>query len=62
MNDKDHKVKILLDKSMMETEIVNYHPLLNTMTVSLKPADLLKFIETTGHEAHIVDLSSAKPE
>lgn len=61
-NDKDNQVKILLDKSMMETEIVNYHPLLNTMTVSLKPADLVKFIESTGHEAHIVDLSAAKPD
>lgn len=62
MNDTDHQVKILLDKSMMETDIVNYHPLLNTMTVSLKPVDLIKFIESTGHEVHIVDLSLAKPE
>jgi Ala-tRNA(Pro) deacylase len=62
MNDKENKVKIILDKSMMETEIVNYHPLLNTMTVGLKPADLIKFIESTGHEAHIVDFSDAKPE
>lgn len=61
VNDTDNQVKILLDKSMMETDIVNYHPLLNTMTVSLKPADLIKFIESTGHEAHIVDLSPAKP-
>jgi len=62
MNDTNHQVKILLDKSMMETNIVNYHPLLNTMTIGLKPTDLLKFIETTGHEAHIVDLSDAKPD
>lgn len=61
-NDTDQQVKILLDKSMMETEIVNYHPLLNTMTVGLKPVDLIKFIESIGHEAHIVDLSPAKPE
>lgn len=62
VNDTDQQVKILLDKSMMETDLVNYHPLLNTMTVSLKPADLVKYIETTGHEAHIVDLSPAKPD
>jgi Ala-tRNA(Pro) deacylase len=62
VNDAENKVKILLDKSMMETDIVNYHPLLNTMTVGLKPADLIKFIESTGHEAHIVDLIPAKPE
>ena len=61
-NDTDQKVKILLDKSMMETDMVNYHPLLNTMTLTVKPDDLVKFIESTGHEAHIVDLSSAKPE
>lgn len=61
INDTDHQVKIILDKSMMETDIVNYHPLLNTMTIGLKPADLIKFIESTGHEAHIVDMSPAKP-
>ncbi|MEM7618079.1 MAG: prolyl-tRNA synthetase associated domain-containing protein [Pseudomonadota bacterium] len=62
MNDTDNQVEIFLDKSMMETEIVNFHPLLNTMTVTLTPDDLIKFIETTGHKAHIVDLSPAKPE
>jgi Ala-tRNA(Pro) deacylase len=62
MNDTDNQVEIFLEKSMMEQEVVNYHPMLNTMTVSLKPDDLLKFIETTGHKAHIVDLSQAQPE
>jgi Ala-tRNA(Pro) deacylase len=62
VNDIEKQVKILLDKSMMETKIVNYHPLLNTMTVGLKPDDLIKFIESTGHEVHIVDLSDAKPD
>lgn len=62
MNDAEKEVKILLDKSMMEGKIVNYHPLLNTMTVSLSPSDLLKFIEHCGHEPHIVDLSSVRPD
>lgn len=62
INDTGQNVKILLDKSMMETEIVNYHPLLNTMTIGVKPADLIKFIESTGHTPHIVDLSPAKPD
>ncbi len=62
MNDTDHQVKIILDKSMLQGDRVNYHPLLNTMTVGLHPDDLLKFIETTGHEAHIVDLRPAKPD
>jgi Ala-tRNA(Pro) deacylase len=62
INDTDNQVTIFLDKSMMETDIVNYHPLLNTMTIGLKPSDLIKFIESTGHEAHIIDLTNAKPD
>ena len=62
MNDTGMNVKICLDKSMMETDIVNYHPMVNTMTVSVKPADLIRFIESTGHTPHIIDLSSAAPD
>lgn len=62
INDTDNNVKICLDQSMMETDLVNYHPLLNTMTVGLKPSDLLRFIESTGHTPHIVDLSAAAPD
>lgn len=62
INDKAGEVKIILDKSMMETARVNYHPLLNTMTIGTTPADLLRFIESTGHTPHIVDLSAAAPD
>ncbi len=61
INDREQQVKILLDKQMMEGDIVNYHPLINTMTVSLAPSCLLRFIESCGHVPHIVDLSHAKP-
>jgi len=62
INDKDKNVKILLDRSMMETEFVNYHPLLNTMTISVRPSDLIRFIESCGHTPHIVDLTPAAPD
>lgn len=62
INDKGNQVKICLDKSMMETDIVNYHPLLNTMTIGVKSADLIRFIENCGHVAHIVDFGPAAPD
>ncbi len=62
INDKNNEVKICLEKSMLETERVNYHPLINTMTIGTTPADLLRFIESTGHTPHIVDLSAAAPD
>jgi Ala-tRNA(Pro) deacylase len=62
INDTGNNVKICLDKSMMETELVNYHPLLNTMTIGVTPADLIRFIESCGHQAHIVDFTTAAPD
>lgn len=62
INDKGGDVKICLDKSMMETDIVNYHPLLNTMTIGVKPADLIRFIEHCGHNPHIIDFTPARPD
>lgn len=62
INDKDHQVKICLDQSMMGDETLNFHPLLNSMTIGVKPADLIRFIESCGAKPHIVDFSAAKPD
>ncbi len=58
INDTDHAVTLILDKDMMDKDIVNYHPLDNRMTVGLSPDDLLKFIDSCGHRPHIIDLKS----
>jgi Ala-tRNA(Pro) deacylase len=54
-----HRVTVILDAEMMQTDLVNYHPLINTATIALSPAGLLRFLEATGHEPVIVDLSAA---
>ena len=56
INDTDHQVRAVLDATMMKGEVVNYHPLDNTMTISITPADLLKFLTHTGHTPIILDL------
>lgn len=61
VNDKNNDVTLILDASMMNDEVLNFHPLINTMTVSVAPADVARFIESTGHTPHIVDLSPATP-
>ena len=45
LNDKEKKVKVFLDQEFMEYEIVNFHPLINTSTVSIAPNDLINLIE-----------------
>lgn len=62
INDRAQAVKMCLDASMMDHDMVNFHPLINTMTVSLAPGDLVRFIESTGHTPHILDFSPAAPD
>jgi Ala-tRNA(Pro) deacylase len=62
VNDKDNDVTLILDQSMMDSDIVNFHPLVNTMTIGTKPDDLVKFAKGIGHNVEVVDLSAAAPD
>ena len=55
VNDGDRKVRVVLQKAMMEHELLNYHPLLNDRTTAIRPDDLLRFIRACGHEPAIVE-------
>lgn len=56
INDRDCAVLSVLDAGMMRADEIAVHPMENHMTIVLKPADLLKFLEFTGHKPHIADL------
>ena len=47
---------------MMEHADVNYHPLVNTMTTSIGRDDLVKFLESTGHQPRIERVSGPAAE
>ena len=53
INDTDGRVTVVLDAAMMAHEMLNYHPLVNTMTTSIAREDLVKFLEATGHPPRI---------
>jgi Ala-tRNA(Pro) deacylase len=57
INDKDGRVTVVLDAAMMEHPIINFHPLVNTMTTSIAREDLVKFLESTGHVPRIERVS-----
>jgi Ala-tRNA(Pro) deacylase len=54
MNDSERRVSVVLDAALMRHETVNCHPLVNTMTTSIAGADLIRFLEATGHPPRIV--------
>jgi Ala-tRNA(Pro) deacylase len=57
INDPQSRVTVVLDAAMVEHETLNYHPLVNTMTTSIKRGDLVKFLEATGHVPHMARVS-----
>ena len=49
-------VNVVLEVKMMKEELLNYHPLRNDATTSIKSSDLLKFIHAMGHVPIFVDI------
>lgn len=58
MNDAAGAVRLVLDKQMLEWDVLNYHPLHNEATIAISTSDLLRFFAATGHEPLIVDFDA----
>ena len=60
VNDKERRVKFLLDKALLDEEKgpINFHPLSNSATTAISATDLKKFLESTGHEPILVDFNN----
>jgi Ala-tRNA(Pro) deacylase len=57
INDRDRRVTPVFDAAMMARPLLNFHPLVNTMTTSIARDDLLKFTAATGHTPLIREVS-----
>ena len=57
MNDKDLRVRLVMDGPVLEGEYIGFHPCINTSTLRVKTADLTnKIIPAMGHTPTIVHL------
>ena len=59
MNDAARRVTVVLDSGMLESEQVNYQPLHNAASTTIKSADLVKFVKALGYEPVIVNCGGA---
>ena len=57
INDTEGKVKVVLDQELMSHDVINGHPLTNEATTSIAAADLIRFVEATGHDPVILNVS-----
>lgn len=52
------KLLVVLDKQMMNCDLLNYHPLHNTATTTIKAVDLMKFITYFGFDPFVLDFDN----
>ncbi len=57
MNDKDHRVQLLIDEDVLQKEFVGCHPCVNTASLKMTVRDLTeKFLLAVGHDPIMVTL------
>ena len=56
LNDEARRVRVVLDRGMMQIRPLNYHPMHNAATTTIQPEDLARFLAATGHDPLMVDL------
>lgn len=57
LNDVDGEVCVVLDTCLLNSAILNCHPLRNDRTTAIATGDLLTFLEHVRHPPRIIDLA-----
>ena len=58
VNDRDHRVRFVLDKALEDADVVNFHPLTNTATTAVSRDDLHVFLAAIGVEPMVIDFTT----
>lgn len=57
MNDKENKVRLLIDEDVLNGEYIGCHPCINTSSLRIKTSDMMdKIIPALAHEPQMVKL------
>jgi Ala-tRNA(Pro) deacylase len=62
VNDTEHHVQFVIDQALWEAPAVQAHPLVNTATMVMPHADLVRFLAATGHEPQIISVPANTEE
>jgi Ala-tRNA(Pro) deacylase len=54
INDRDHVVRVVLDRDLKAAARVSCHPNINTATLTLTVADFMRFLEVCGNPVRYV--------
>jgi Ala-tRNA(Pro) deacylase len=49
INDREHAVRVVIDRALKAAERLSFHPNINTVTFTVSTADFARFIEACGN-------------
>ena len=58
LNDSENVVKFYLDEKLFKSSLINFHPLINTTTITVKTSEFINFIIENNKKIHIFSLNS----
>lgn len=57
MNDRENRVRLVMDKDILNSEYIGCHPCINTSSLAIKTSDMIgKFLPAVVHEPTAVDM------
>ena len=60
INDTGRRVRFVLDRTLAEAELVNFHPLTNTATTTVSAEDFRRFLAAIGVSPLVVDFAAMR--
>lgn len=58
LNDSDEKVKLIVDKHVMDADFITVHPMDNTATCRVSKEMTQRIIDTSNHEPDVIDFEA----
>lgn len=59
VNDPGQAVEVFIDRDLWAADAIHCHPLVNTATLSVRHADVERFLAATGHAHRLVEVPAA---
>src|SRR4051794_21142722 len=56
INDRDHAVRVVLDRDFQQSARLAFHPNINTATFTVSRADFTKFLDACGNPVQYADI------
>ena len=53
LNDEGGKVDFYLERTLFESKYINFHPLINTLTITMETSDFIEFMIENNKKIHI---------